>query len=102
MTTNTRTPSSISSCVDRLVRQTIDLMEYVDTHDSIRTRQFYMLAALAGDLKRSGWYGGDLLVFRHSLAMAITECPDSSAAERLLAIHSSLLDWERAWADNNN
>lgn len=101
MFTTTRKPSSIASCVDRLVRQTIDLMEYVDIHGSIRTRQFYMLAALAGELKRSGWYLSDAVAFRNSLAMAITDCPDSSAAERLLAIHSTLLDWERAWADCN-
>ena len=100
--TVTTTAPSISTIVDRLFDQSTDAYVYAVNHGSIKTGAFQNLLFFAGCLKERGWWVDDSIAFRRSLAMAITDCPDSSLAERLLAIHSSLLDWERAWADVNN
>ena len=101
MTVITTAPS-ISTIVDRLLDQCAAAHEFALMDGAIKPGAFRQMVARTKWLKSNGWYGGDYLLFRHSLAMAITDCPDSSLAERLLAIHSTLLDWERAWADNNN
>lgn len=80
--------------VEQIARQTLDIINYVDAH-KVPVRQFYLLAALAGDLKSHGWYTEDIVLFRSTLALAITDCSEPALAKSLLALHASFLSWER-------
>lgn len=100
--TVTTTAPSISTIVDRLFDQCAKAHEFALMDGAIKPGAFRQMVARTKGLKSNGWWDSDVVLFRNALAFAITDCYDSSLAERLLAIHSTLLDWERAWADVNN